>query len=118
MMQLTSIYHMAEVTNWPAIERDGLHCASTLLDRAGVIGKDRERLERQQRVTHARLPDGVELRDQRPMPPSALSTCLIDITPTEWYALINAHVFFWLDPARLNRQRAACEPRAQVVLTV
>jgi hypothetical protein len=27
-------------------------------------------------------------------------------------------VFFWIDPERLNRQRAACGPRPQVVLTV
>jgi uncharacterized protein DUF7002 len=40
------------------------------------------------------------------------------MTPAEWYGLINARVFFWLDPDRLNRQRAACEPRPQVVLTV
>ena len=118
MMQLPSLYHMAEAANWPAIQRDGLHCASTLLDRAGIIGEDRERLEKRQRLTHTELPNGVQLRDQRPMPPAALANCLIDITPSEWYVLINARVFFWLDPARLNRQRAACNPRPQVVLTV
>lgn len=32
--------------------------------------------------------------------------------------MINARVFFWLDPDRLNRQRAACEPRPQVVLSI
>jgi hypothetical protein len=118
MIQLTSIYHMAEAANWPAIKRDGLHCASTLLDLAGIIGEDRERLEKHQRLTHTKLLNGVQLRDQRPMPPVALATCLIGIVPSEWYALINARVFFWLDPARLNRQRAACNPRPQVVLTV
>lgn len=118
MIQLTSLYHMAEAANWPAIQRDGLHCASTLLDLAGLIGEERERLEKQQRLTHTELPNGVQLRDQRPMPPAALATCLIGIVPSEWYALINARVFFWLDPARLNRQRAACNPRPQVVLTV
>jgi hypothetical protein len=75
-------------------------------------------MEKHQRLTHTELPNGVQLRDQRPMPPAALATCLIDIAPSEWYALINAHIFFWLDPARLNRQRAACNPRPQVVLTV
>ena len=118
MIRLTSLYHIAEAANWPAIKRDGLHCASTLLDLAGIIGEDRERLEKHQRLTHTILPNGVHLRDQRPMPPAALSTCLIGIVPSEWYALINARVFFWLDPARLNRQRAACDPRPQVVLTV
>lgn len=52
------------------------------------------------------------------MPPEALTRCLIGMSPSEWYALINAHVFFWLNPARLNRQRAACKSRPQVVLTV
>lgn len=118
MIQLTSLYHMAEATNWPAIQRDGLHCASTLLDLAGMRGEDRERLEKHQRLTHTELPNGVHLRDQRPMPPAALTACLISIVPSEWYALINARVFFWLDPARLNRQRAACDPRPQVILTV
>jgi hypothetical protein len=118
MIQLTSLYHMAEAANWPAIKRDGLHSASTLLDLAGILGENRERLEKHQRLTHTELPNGVQLRDQRPMPPAALATCLIGIVPSEWYTLINARVFFWLDPVRLNRQRAACDPRPQVVLTV
>ncbi len=118
MIQLTSLYHMAEAANWPAIQRDGLHSASTLLDLAGILGENRERLEKHQRLTHTELPNGVQLRDQRPMPPAALATCLIGIVPSEWYTLINARVFFWLDPTRLNRQRAACNPRPQVVLTV
>jgi hypothetical protein len=118
MIQLTYVYHMAEAANWPAIQRDGLHSASTLLDIAGILGQNRECLEKHQRLTHTVLPNGVQLRNQRPMPPEALETCLIGISPAEWYALINTHVFFWLDPARLNRQRAACEPRPQVVLTV
>jgi hypothetical protein len=118
MIQLTSIYHMAEAANWPSIQQAGLHSASTLLDLAGIIAEDRERLEQQQRLKHTELLNGVQLRDQRPMPPAALATCLIGVVPSEWYALINAHVFFWLDPARLNRQRAACDPRPQVVLTV
>jgi hypothetical protein len=118
MIQLTSLYHLAEAANWPVIQRDGLHCASILLDLAGIIGEDRERLEKHQRLTHIELPNRVQLRDQRPMPPAALATCLIGLSPSEWYALINARVFFWLDPARLNRQRAACNPRPQVVLTV
>jgi hypothetical protein len=118
MVQFTFLYHMAEAANWPAIQRDGLHSASALLDMAGICGEDRERLEKHQRLTHTELPNGVQLRDQRPMPAAALASCLIGLVPSEWYTLINACVFFWLDPARLNRQRAACAPRSQVVLTV
>jgi hypothetical protein len=109
---------MAEAANWPSIQRDGLCSATTLLDMAGVAGRERERLERNQRLTHTVLPNGAQIRDQRPMPPAALEMCLIGMSPSEWYALVNAHVFFWLDPARLNRQRAACDHRPQVVLTV
>ncbi len=38
--------------------------------------------------------------------------------PADWYAMVNARVFFWLDPDRLNRQRAACGSRPQVVMAV
>lgn len=112
------IYHLAEAANWPAIQRDGLHCASTLIERAGVTGTDRELLERNQRPEHTVLPNGTRIRDQRPMPPEALARCLVGLVPAQWYALINGRVFFWLDPDRLNRQRAACASRPQVVLTV
>jgi hypothetical protein len=112
------IYHLAEAANWPAIRRDGLFSASSLLDRAGVVGAERDRLERRQRLDHTKLANRAQLRDQRPMPAKALANCLVGMTPAEWYALVNAHVFFWLDLGRLNRQRAACSSRPQVVLTV
>jgi hypothetical protein len=112
------IYHLAEAANWPSIERSGLHSAATLLELAGVRGARREALERQQRPAHAELPGGAQLRDQRPMPADALARCLVGLSPAEWYALVNARVFFWLDPARLDRHRAACEPRPQVVLEI
>jgi hypothetical protein len=118
MKQLTYAYHMAEATNWPTIQRDGLHSASALLDLAGVNIQERERLEKRQRLTHTELPNGVQIRDQGPMPPAALEKCLIGLTPNEWYALINTRIFFWLDPERLNRHRAACKARPQVVLIV
>jgi hypothetical protein len=112
------VYHLAEEANWPSIERLGLLPASELIVRAGLNGADRDRLERSQRADHSILPDGVAIRDQRPMPPASLRACLIGMDPADWYALVNARVFFWLDPDRLNRQRAACKARPQVVLTV
>ena len=112
------IYHLAEASNWPLIQRDGLLCASRLLDAAGLVGASRNRLKREQRLVHTELPNGVRIRDQRPMPPTALEKCLCGISPTDWYAMVNARVFFWFDPDRLNRQRAACGPRPQVVIAV
>ena len=112
------IYHLAEASNWPLIQRDGLLSASRLLRASGLAGADRARLERAQRLTHTELPNGAQLRDQCPMPPAALDRCLYGMSSADWYAMINARVFFWFDPDRLNRQKAACEPRPQVVLAV
>jgi hypothetical protein len=112
------IYHLAEAANWPSISRGGLVSTKALLDVAGVRGDERDRIECRQRLEHMELPNGVQVRDQKPMPANALKKCLVGMTPSEWYALINSKVFFWLDVDRLNRQRGACEPRPQVVLEV
>ncbi|SNT19939.1 hypothetical protein SAMN05216276_102840 [Streptosporangium subroseum] len=112
------VYHLAEAANWPSIEKHGLLPATELITRAGLSGADRQQLERSQRPGHTVLPGGVEIRDQRPMPAAALSACLVDLDPADWYVLINARVFFWLNPARLNLHRAAYASRPQVVLTL
>jgi hypothetical protein len=112
------IYHLAEAANWRSIGRSGLLSTKALLDAADVYGKERERIECGQRLKHIELPNGVQVRDQKPMPAKALKQCLVGMTPAEWYALINSKVFFWLDVDRLNRQRRACEPRPQVVLEI
>jgi hypothetical protein len=112
------VYHLAEEANWPSINQIGLLPAAELIARAGLDAAERERLGRSQRVNHTVLPNGVEIRDQLVMPPNALRACLVGMDPADWYALMNARVFFSLDPARLNRLRGACEPRPQVVLTL
>lgn len=112
------IYHLAEAANWPSIQRHGLLSASRLMEVAGLTRSDRDRLERTQRLVHTELCNGVQIRDQRPMPSTALAQCLCDMEPADWYAMINRRVFFWLDVERLNRQKAACEPRPQVVMAV
>ncbi len=115
-MQLPAhVFHMAEETNWPLIEQHGLLPARDLLRQAFP---HRVGLDALHRPEHTVLPNGVRIRDQRPIPERALAACLVEMSPSQWYELINAHVFFWLDPDRLNRQRAACTSRAQVVATV
>ena len=112
------VYHLAEADNWPRIQRKGLLSARRLLIDAGIRGAERDRLERKQRERHTVLPNGVAIRDQCPMPAKALARCLHRMTPAEWYATINARVFFWVDRERMERQRDACGPRPQIVLTV
>ena len=112
------VFHLAEFSNWSSIERHGLMSASELMDAAEVSGARREQLEHGQRTEGVLLPSGVYLRDQRPLSPSALAACLHGMVTSEWYAALNARVFFWVNIDRLNRQRSACEPRPQVVLTI
>jgi len=112
-------YHLTLATNWPSVERNGLLSTRALLDLVGVGGEERERIERRHRPAPIRLASGVTINDQRPMPPTALERCLAPGTPPEeWYALLNRRVFFWFDVGRLNRQRAAGQEAAHVVLTV
>jgi len=118
-MQLPKyVYHLADEANWPSIEKRGLLPAEALISEAQATGPDGRSLTRAHRPKHTVLSTGVHLRDQKPMPPKALASCLVGLTPPQWYALVNAHVFFWFEPERLNRQRAACEARPQVVAIV
>jgi hypothetical protein len=112
------IYHLAEAANWPSIQLHGLLSTSALLDLAALPKNKRDRYEQHHRPDHIELTGGIHIRDQKPMPVEALQRCLVDLTPAEWYRLLNGKVFFWLDPNRLNRQRGACAQRAQIVLIV
>ena len=111
-------YHLADAENWPSIQRVGLHCATALIRQAGLRGAAARPFSFHRAVSPV-LPSGVRLRDQSPMPPSALERCLDPgLTPADWYALVNAHVYFWLDTDRLARHRAACAKRPQIVVTL
>jgi hypothetical protein len=112
------VYHLAEEANWPSIQQHGMLPADVLIRRALSAEPARSALMRAQRLKHTVLPSGVHIRDQKPMPARALASCLVGLTTSEWYALINAHIFFWLEPERLNRQRAACGLQPQVVAVV
>ena len=114
-----TIYHLAEEVNWASIQKHGLLSASELIRISGLDVSSQIRMNRSQRSASTELPSAVRIRDQRPMPPSALESCLVDgLLPADWYAMVNARVFFWIDPDRLNRQRAACDSRPQVVLSI
>lgn len=112
------IYHLADAANWASIQHYGLLSTSALLDQAGINGRERESIERQHRARQVVLANGVVIRDQVPMPPLALQRCLRDMTPDEWYALLNQKVFFWLDIERLNRMLKANSGRPQVIMTL
>jgi hypothetical protein len=116
-VSLAHVFHLAEADNWPSIQKHGLLCATALLGLAGNTEADRQRVARH-RATRTVLSNGAVVRDQTPMPPAALRSCLHGMTPDEWYALLNSKVFFWADVERLNRHLHACRRHPQVVMVI
>ena len=115
---IPQLFHLAEAENLSSILEHGLLSTRRLVAMSGLFAQEQASLLRGHRRTHVRLPTGVLVRDQAPMPPSALGPALDDgMDPPDWYALLNAHVFLWPDRARMQRQRKACGSRPQVLLT-
>jgi hypothetical protein len=113
---IQTAYHLLDASNWASVRTHGLMSARRLMK---VCGGTEYTPSVNHRPTSLRLPTGVLIRDQRPMPPRALMRCLRSgLIPRDWYELLNSKVFFWLDPGRLNRQRLACGARPQVALVV
>ncbi len=107
------VYHLADERNWKSIQANGLLSAAKLLEQ----NKLKQWVARH-RTDNIQLPNGVIIRDQKPMPPAALARCLTsDLTPADWYTLLNKHIFFWIDLARLERQRQACTT-PQYIMTI
>ena len=118
MRSLDRLYHLADAENVPSILKHGLLSTERLLGLTGMAEPERAAFLRRQRPNSLRLAEGVTIRDQRPMPPSALARALDDgLEPGDWYALLNSYVFLWADRKRMDRQRRACGDRPQVTLT-
>lgn len=114
---IQTAYHLVDATNWASVQNHGLMSARRLMEACG--GTEYTTTFGCYRPASLRLPSGVLIRDQRPMPPKALMRCLRSgLMPTDWFKLLNSKVFFWLDPGRLNRQRLACGASPQVALVV
>ena len=107
---------------WPSIQRHGLLSTSALLDLYGIAGAERAGIEHKRRadfiaVRHPELGE-VLIRDQKPMSDATLAPVLVDMAPAEWYALLNARVFFWVDEKRLAGLLGAYRHRDNLVLTL
>ena len=106
------LFHMAHIRSWPSISEHGLLSTNALLNLFEVSDSERERLGRQHRaqcetLSHHPLADAV-IRDQKPMSDAGLTNCLSDgLTPTDWYSILNQHVFFWPTQSRLHRMTCA-----------
>ena len=119
------LWHMAEDGSFESIKKHGLLSTSSLLDLYDIDGKERLALESKRRgdsvtITKKGLPNAI-IRDQKPMTESALKKCLsADVTPKQWFEILNDRAFFWLSRDRLRGllSARAYRSRPQTVLTV
>ena len=112
------LFHLTHVSNVPAILALGLWCTSDLLELCGVAGPERRLIEAANRRESVRLEcaeyGDIVIRDQKPMTDAGLTAALRDgLTPEDWYRTVNAHVFFWVDPRRVDTLLAARAYRAE-----
>ncbi len=110
----SELYHMAEESSWPNIQKHGLLSTSAILTLYGYIGTERDKIESEWRSNKIKIScHGLEdacIRDQIPMPPDVLKRCLVGgMTPKEWYRLINGKLFFWTTRESLEIFLAAKE---------
>lgn len=117
------LFHMAEADAWPLIQQHGLLGTRALLDLFEVQGEKRETIERQQRADFVTIEHPVHgqalIRDQRPLSDATLAPVLLDnLSPSDWYALLNARVFFWVEEARLDKLLSAYRHRNNIVLVL
>jgi Family of unknown function (DUF7002) len=101
------LYHMAERDSWPGIQRHGLLSTTAALDLFGVSRPRRYTLESCRRpekdVIEHPLHGRLILRDQKPLNEKRLKSCLEDnLTPQEWYEILNGKTFFWTQRERLT----------------
>jgi len=110
-------YHWAEPDNLASIRQHGLLSTERLLDLAKVPENEREAILCQHRPESVVLPNGVIIRDQKPMPPRLIARALPkEVPPSAWYRFLNRFVFLWSNRARVERHLRAFGGRPQILL--
>ncbi len=109
---------MAEAGCWPSVRKHGLLSTTALLDLFEKSGHARVAIEEKHRpacVTIDHPSHGsATIRDQLPMSDSGLLKALRDeLTPRDWYKILNSRVFFWVSKARLEKLLSASEYRTR-----
>jgi hypothetical protein len=92
-------YHVTYSSNVNAILKHGLFSASALKK---IVGSKSAFRPNELPIDCAEL-GRVTLRDQNPMRALVLERCLQGSSVSEWYDLIDRHVFFFLDPERAKK---------------
>lgn len=106
------LFHVTEPGSWASIRQHGLLSTEMLLRRAGLAEADiaariRRRRPSTEVVQTARF-GPVILNDNSPLNEKKLAGCLEDgLSPSDWIALLNQRVFFWVDEKRCHGLRDA-----------
>lgn len=109
------LFHVTEAGAWSSIRRHGLLSTSALLQAFGVSEPRRSQIEAQPRLRDVVLEDQhgrVVIRDNRPLRPHILRSCL-EGSVSDWCRLLNARVFFWASERRLRNHLRARGHRGQ-----
>jgi hypothetical protein len=110
------LFHVTETGAWPSIRRRGLLSTSALLDLFSLPEPLRSQIEAQPRLRDVVLADPhvgrVVIRDNRPLRPHILRSCLKGLV-SDWCRLLNARVFFWASERRLRNHLRARGHRGQ-----
>jgi len=97
------LFHVTETGAWPSIRRRGLLSTSALLDLFSLPEPLRSQDPHVGRVV---------IRDNRPLRPHILRSCLKG-SVSDWCRLLNARVFFWASERRLRNHLRARGHRGQ-----
>jgi hypothetical protein len=99
------LYHMAQAGTWLSIHKLGLLSTTALLDLFEINGDLRLRIESTHRPKCVEISHPVHgtavIRDQKPMSEKALLKCLLNMSPRQWYELLNRRVFLWVTEQRV-----------------
>jgi hypothetical protein len=119
------LYHVAADGAWPAIARHGLLSTAALVTRWGVRqGAPQAAILTRRRGESLELshPDygTAVIRHQKAIHEPSLAGALDDLSPSEWYTMLNERVFFFLQKSRLDELLSARSYRddAHTVITV
>lgn len=112
-------YHLVFDSNLQSVRAHGLRSTKQLLSLANVPSIHHEDLLTTHRAESLFLSKHIVLRDQIPMPPSALEKALPKhVKPGEWYRFLNNFVFLWPDLKRLQRHWRAGSATKQSILVL
>jgi len=116
-------YHMAADGSWPSIARHELLSTAALVERWEIgepgIRSSLLMRRRPESVAIEHPTHGVAfVRDHKPINEAALADALIDMTPEQWFEVLNERVFFFLQKRRLESLLGAYLKAPQIVITV